>query len=243
MQRGLMHEDLLRAIIRDYEPKPFAYIEPFHLLERARASSVARPRASKFIPHEIPHPPLVRRARASPRVAARTTGCTNSLCIFPCPHTPLLDVARAHTSPRDRAHSRAPTHPQFFHRHHRHRSRGLARRLPRVLSLSVSLSLSLACASYTYLPRALHRAPAVASPRRASRSAARHRRRASSSRAAPRAVRVIFRCFFWASVPETSVGRTPEAVFNICTGTHSCNSQTTRIGLIRIMYEFGGLNL
>jgi len=142
MQRGLMHEDLLRAIIRDYEPKPFAYIEPFHLLERARASSVARPRASKFIPHEIPHPPLVRRARASPRVAARTTGCTNSLCIFPCPHTPLLDVARAHTSPRDRAHSRAPTHPQFFHRHHRHRSRGLARRLPRVLSLSVSLSLS-----------------------------------------------------------------------------------------------------
>ena len=66
----------------------------------------------------------------------------------------------------------------------------------RVSSLSLSLSLSLACASYTYLPRALHRAPAVASPRRASRSAARHRRRASSSRAAPRAVRVKHGVFF-----------------------------------------------
>ena len=29
----------------------------------------------------------------------------------------------------------------------------------------------------------------------------------------------------------------------VCTGTHSCNSHTTLIGLIRIMYEFGGLNL
>ena len=44
MQRGLMHEDLLRAIIRDYEPKPFAYIEPFHLLERARVVSRASAR-------------------------------------------------------------------------------------------------------------------------------------------------------------------------------------------------------
>ena len=44
MQRGLMHEDLLRAIIRDYEPEPFAYIEPFHLLARARRQSrVSRP--------------------------------------------------------------------------------------------------------------------------------------------------------------------------------------------------------
>ena len=103
MQRGLMHEDLLRAIIRDYKPKPFANIEPFHLLSRAR---VVSPRAPKFIQHNHPPLPRVRRARASPRLAARTTARTNSLRIYPPPLTRLPDVARARTSPPDRVFAR-----------------------------------------------------------------------------------------------------------------------------------------
>eukprot|EP00223_Ostreococcus_mediterraneus_P002452 CAMPEP_0179608628 /NCGR_PEP_ID=MMETSP0930-20121108/2559_1 /TAXON_ID=548131 ORGANISM="Ostreococcus mediterraneus, Strain clade-D-RCC1621" /NCGR_SAMPLE_ID=MMETSP0930 /ASSEMBLY_ACC=CAM_ASM_000580 /LENGTH=213 /DNA_ID=CAMNT_0021477143 /DNA_START=261 /DNA_END=898 /DNA_ORIENTATION=+ len=99
MQRGLMHEDLLRAIIRDYKPKPFANIEPFHL-PRALHRLVSR-RAPKFIQHNHPPLPRVRRARASPRLAARTTARTNSLRIYPHP-----DVARARTSPPDRVFAR-----------------------------------------------------------------------------------------------------------------------------------------
>ena len=125
-------------------------------------------------------------------------------------HAPPRRRARPHVSARSRAFARAHTSAIFPSPSSAPVSRSRPSSPACPLSLCLSLSLCV-CASYTYLPRALHRAPAVASPRRASRSAARHRRRASSSRAAPRAVRVIFRCFFWASVPETSVGRTPEA--------------------------------